>query len=438
MKLTSFLKNSVWAFADKGIQALFGVFLAIYILRELPNEEAALFINLQVIFLTFSNIVHGMALGPMVKFYSEDTSKHNFVLASFALNVIGFFIGTILLVVLTPFLSSILQLPKLIDLMYLAIIISFFSLIKNFVSEIFRAKNVIWIYSIINIIQQLSSLVALLWISFEFGLKSAEQVAFVILGGVLTGLTVTFFILLKRGSFKAIREMTLQFGEELKKIWDFGKYVSLSVTLQYIYDKVDILMITSLLGPDKVVLYYAVINFKKVYDLMKQIIHILFFATMSKLWYEKKVEELRAFFEKIIFSTTSVMVAGSIVLFFSADFLFEILYKNKFPEGADMLRIFTFYSLVLSWTATGEALLLALNKPKKLLSVRVFSSILNVVLNYILISSLGVLGAILSTLIAITTVAIIYAYQGKQEINFTLTGVLGRYKDSMNLLKKYT
>ncbi len=329
MKLTSFLKNSVWAFTDKGFQALFGVFLAIYILRELPSEEAALFINIQVIFLTFSNIVHGMALGPMVKFYSEDTTKHNFVLASFVLNLIGFVVGAILLVLLTPFLSSILQLPKLIDLMYLAIIISFFSLIKNFVSEIYRAKNVIWIYSIINIIQQLSSLVALLWISFQFGLESAEQVAFVILGGVLTGLTVTFFILLFRGSFKAIKEMSLSFSEELKKIWNFGKYTSLSITLQHVYDKVDILMITSLLGVQEVVLYYAVINFKKVYDLMKQIIHILFFSTMSKLWYENKVEELRDFFEKIIFSTTSVLIIGSVFLFFSADYLFEILYKNK-------------------------------------------------------------------------------------------------------------
>lgn len=435
MKLTSFFKNSVWAFTDKGFQALFGVFLAIYILRELPSDEAALFINLQVIFLTFSNIVHGMALGPMVKFYSEDTTKHNFVAASFALNLIGFVAGSILLVIFTPFLSSILQLPKLSDLMYLAIIISFFSLLKNFVSEIYRAKNVIWIYSLTNIIQQLSSLVALLWISFRFGLESAEQVAFVILGGVFTCLTVTFFILLFRGSFKAINEMSLNFSEEIKKIWNFGKYTSLSITLQHIYDKVDILMITSLLGIQEVVLYYAVINFKKVYDLMKQIIHILFFPTMCKLWFENKIEELRAFSEKIIFSTTLVLIIGSIFLFFSADFLFEILYKNKFPEGANMLRIFTFYALILSSNTTGEALLLALNKPKKLLAVRVFSSILNVVMNYILILEFGVLGAILSTLLSISIVSIIYAYESKKEIGFTFYGVLGRYNDLINLLK---
>lgn len=435
MKLLDYSKNTLWAFTEKGIQAVYGIVFAVYVLRALPSEESALYIILQGIFLSFSNILQGLALNPMVKYFSEDNSRNKILFASFFINFTAFGIGSALLFASKTYLSSVLKLPTFDETLYLALLVTFCFSLKNFICEVYRAKNLIWIYSLINIIFLVFCIVLLTILGLSDKISNAVQVVWINIFGLLASLVFAFCIFLKRKSLAILKSFAFTFWDEVKTLLNFGKFTASALTFHQIYERIDIFMIAALLGDKEVAVYYAVINFKKVYELIKQVVSIVFFPTFSKLWYERKLVELKKIFEKVVFTSFVVNLLVSLVLLVFANEIFTLIYGGKFPEGIVLLKFFVIYGIVLPWSLASELVLIAIEKPKFVLIVRIVSGILNIVLNYFLIINFGIAGSIFATLLSTFYLGFAYTKKSKEIIDFTLVGIFSRYKDYLNLAK---
>ncbi len=128
-------------------------------------------------------------------------------------------------------------------------------------------------------------------------------------------------------------------------------------------------------------------------------IAFVFLPVASELYARKQHTELKRTYQILTKWSFSAILPVFFVLFFFPEMVIRFLFGEEYVISASPLRVLGFAFVINIFMGIGGILLMVLGRSRTILNITVFTAILNVVLNYVLIKRLGygVMGAAWAT-----------------------------------------
>lgn len=197
-----------------------------------------------------------------------------------------------------------------------------------------------------------------------------------------------------------------------------GISYSIPLTLIFLNYKLDIVLLKFFnINDSKIGVYSLAVNYTEILFQIPAILSLVIFShglVAEKSTYSKKI--------KIIHNRLILILIPSVFLFERlCNYFIPILYGNEFIESARLLSILVLSSFfIISFNILNTHLASSYGKPMFGFYPLLLSLIINVLLNCILIPSIGIKGAAISTTISYSVLGIIYFFQHKKFINENL------------------
>lgn len=177
----------------------------------------------------------------------------------------------------------------------------------------------------------------------------------------------------------------------------FSIPLGLAVIFNFLYDKIDILLISKLTDFDQTAYYNAAYGIMKASTISFSFLFASGLTRISILSRNRKAVKL--FFSKYSFIILIICIPITLILYFTADFIIKIFYTEKFEDSANVLKILSFALTGLALNNLTGIILNGLGFFRKNMNVTLLGLIINVILNIILIPQYGIAAAAAVTLI---------------------------------------
>ena len=187
---------------------------------------------------------------------------------------------------------------------------------------------------------------------------------------------------------------------DFKKSYSLLKFASplgLAILFNFLYDKIDILIISKLTDYDQVAFYNIGYGIFKTSTLAYSFIFISGFTRISYIGRSKKAVSL--FFKKYFFILFKICLVISIILFLFPDFLVKFIYTDKLAEAAPVLSILSFAVFGLAFNNLTGIMMNGLGMYKSNMYITFTGLILNILLNILLIPEYGIKAAAAVTVV---------------------------------------
>lgn len=231
-------------------------------------------------------------------------------------------------------------------------------------------------------------------IAYLFGKEiTIEIVAIVLLLSYLVNLLLLFFYLKKHFFINKTDKIDFNF---LLKILKVSAPLGIIVLMNLLYDRIDVLLISKLLGFADTGKYNVAYGLLKASTLSFSFILIEGFSKASYL--SSKLSSIRLFLRKytlIIFVISSV---AALILFFLPDFLVQFFYTSKYSSSVELLKLLSFAVIPLALNNLTGITLNALGKFNFVLIATIIGLAVNITINIILIPQIGLVAACYATL----------------------------------------
>ena len=356
MEFGKHLGKGIWGMADKALPVIYGLAYVVLVIRVLPEEEFGNFVLIQELFLIISGLATAFALNPLLKFASEENVDHaNVISASLLLNIAFVLCSSLLVVVFRAPFSSLLKSPELSPLMlYLPALLGA-SFIRNFALILlqtrFMVKHVFWTDAV-----HFLGVPMLIWIYSRMHIFNSAMDMITINIITLSASSVIGFWLCR-----SMVRVTLKPGrEEIRRMWDYGKYSLGGVVSYLVYSKADTFILSAFWGPVQVAVYNSVKVFIRVYDMVSQVVQMFVLPGASKLASKGDFRSLKAMVEKAIAFSTIAMLPVFLLFLMVAPFLVDILYSGRYHEAIPMLQIFSLLTFLVPLIAVASNTLMGL------------------------------------------------------------------------------
>jgi len=260
------------------------------------------------------------------------------------------------------------------------------------VIKYFEGKEEMHLSSILIIAERLTIATALILLSLSIGLFEGYGLSYFISNGLILIIT-SYFTIKKIGFFKNINFGIIK--ELLILSYPFFIYNFFSI----LYFRSDIFVISKYFQEALVGTYRAS------YQLVDSLYFISLSMTISLLpFFSRKYKEdskyLMNFFSFINKELGYLGLFLAIVLFLNSEQILNILYKEKYLNGATTLGILSITIPLYFCINVMGTLLISIGKEKIQISSMVISTFLKMVLLFILVQSYGIMGAAISCVIA--------------------------------------
>ncbi|MBZ6496462.1 flippase [Natrinema longum] len=220
------------------------------------------------------------------------------------------------------------------------------------------------------------------------------------------GLLSAVYFLSRLGAFQSYPEL------ELKKILAFSAPLVVVAVAQYIVSWTDIFMLAIFVSPTEVGWYQAAYQTSVLLVLVLSAVNSIFPAVASDLYSSDQLKTLDQ-----IYSTATKWVSYLTVLGFVFISIFSrevLLLFGTSTESARISLIILAFGQTITASTGPVGFLLTMSGHERLESINtVFLAISNIVLNFILIQSFGIIGASIATatsLLALNLIRIVEAY----------------------------
>lgn len=153
-------------------------------------------------------------------------------------------------------------------------------------------------------------------------------------------------------------------------------------------------------------------------------------SRIANVYFEGKKEKVNEYMKKsfnfVVFLTIPMM---GIMILVAKEFV-PIFYGNGYEQVIDLIKIISPILILIGLSnVIGIQYLIPTKQQKKLTISVVLGSIINIVLNYILILNYKAIGASIATIVAEFTVTVIQLYLVRKELN-----IKGMLKNSINYI----
>lgn len=271
----------------------------------------------------------------------------------------------------------------------------------------------------------LIKLICLILIFVAVKNKSDIYVYIVILqGSSLLGNVSLFLYLKKHIDFKAIKTIKLS---HFREHWINSVVYFLPSLASTVFATIDKSMINWILRSDYENGYYE--QASKIYHIAAGIVNsmsVVMLPRMTYLWRdeENNLNQIKSLILKTLRSASLLAVPIGFGLFAISELFVPVFYGAGYEKCIQLIRIFSPMVLFSGFrNIVGHQCLMARGKQKEYNIVTCFGAILNVILNYLMISFFGVEGAAIATLITEIFIVVMFMWYGRSVLS-----VMGVFK----------
>lgn len=179
--------------------------------------------------------------------------------------------------------------------------------------------------------------------------------------------------------------------KQIKSILKVSFPLGLAVIFNFLYDKIDILLISKLTDFNQVAFYHVGYGIYKVSSLSFLFLFVAGFTRVSYLSTNKKAVGL--FFKKYLKTVLVICFLLSIVLILFADIFIRLIYSDKFQNSIIVLQILSFAIIGLGLNSLTGTILIGIGFFKTNMFITLSALVINMLLNLIFIPQYGIIAA---------------------------------------------
>jgi len=385
-----YLKNTSWLFGEKVLRLSVGLFVGVWVARYLGPERFGLFSYAQSLVAVFATVAT-LGLDSIVirELVRDEKKKDKLLGTAFLLKLIGAILVLLLLAIVMYAQSSDFETIIIVYLIALTTVFQSFNVIDLYFQSKVLSKFVVF-SNLLNLL--LSSIIKMVLIYNEAPLITF---AFVVLFDSFTLMSgfIFFYFQNKMSVF------TWHFDKNLaKSLLKDSWPLILSGLVISVYMKIDQIMIKNMLGDAAVGQYVAAVRLSEAwYFIPAVIISSLFPAIINihskskKLYYSR----LQNLYDLMVW----MAVAIALPITFMSDYLIDFLYGDAYKQAGGVLVIHIWAGVFVFIGFVFSKHLAVKNLTKKAFYRTLLGAVINILLNYILISRYGINGAAIATLL---------------------------------------
>ncbi|HRI85067.1 MAG TPA: oligosaccharide flippase family protein [Ignavibacteria bacterium] len=182
-----------------------------------------------------------------------------------------------------------------------------------------------------------------------------------------------------------------------KSILKISLPLGLAVLFNFLYDKIDIILISKIIDFENTAYYSIGYGIFKSSALIYSFLFITGLNRISYLSRNKRAVEL--FYKKYLSLLMPVCIILTAVLFFFAGVIIELFYTDKFNDSVLVLKILSFAVTGLALNNLTGVILNGLGMYRQNMNVTFLGLILNIILNIIFLPVYGIAGAAVITVL---------------------------------------
>lgn len=380
------IKNSIFQFSTSVVAKIGSLIFTVILARLLMPDLFGLYslaLSTILLFATFSDLGIGQSV---VKFMSKSISKKKKIASnyfSYLFKIKGLFLvaSSVLLIISAYFISHYyydkpIFLALIAGSLYL-ILLGFTSLFDY----LFQAANLFKKSFFKEIIFQISRLIliptaVILFSSFA----SPSLTTFAIIFSLSICYLITFLIMLyfSKKSLSFVIDFKRDLNKEKKKkVNYFLKGASFVVFSGMFLGYIDVVMLGKFVSSETIGFYQAALS------IVGALIYLIPFSiSFFPLFNILRKEELDRYFKKSIKITLLLSLAMFFIVFFFSEFFVKIIFGLEYAGSAGILRVISFLILFLPLSNVYVSFFLSVNKSNFVAKALIYTTLLNVVLNY--------------------------------------------------------
>ena len=388
MKISSIQRQSMIALGSTIGLTIIGFFSTIYFAHALgPSALGAYFLFLAYLGI-FNLVGDGGFGGAAVKRISEGKEPNEYLSAFAFIRIILLAISVTILLFAEPYLKDVTSSGVFFWLL-LALIVSVFSSISG--TGVYGTGKVG--------VSQISGFVDVI-------IRTLFQIMVVFLGYGIAGLTGGFVAGLIAGGMMNFRYLDLRivrFGiSHLKNLSGFSFWIFLTASGSLVFSYADTLLIGYFMSTADVGIYRTAFQLTSIASFTTLAFHTVLYPKISSWAAQGQLAEIENSLARAITYSLLLAIPTCIGGWILGEKLLYYLYGTSFTAGIPALYFLLLVQIVNVFMYLGTMSLGALNRPKDAFNITLIAAILNILLDIALIPVMGITGAAVATLIAMS------------------------------------
>jgi len=383
------------------LQNLAGVFFSIgsfYILLRIlgPNEY-----GVWVLFMVTTTIIEtvrgGLIQNALIRFIAaeEKSEHHKITAASFTISGILSLICILLILGFGGMLATIWKAPELTLIFNTYCITFIISGILTQFNCILQANLQFRSIFLSSFILQLGffTYVAICY-TFNFSI-SLLNLVYVQIGTNIISALIAFLLVRPylSISFKI-------YPDWIKKLYNYGKYAFGTSVSAILSVTVDQMMLGAILSPVQAGAFNVAVRITNLLDIPTNAVAVIVFPQSAKRMATEGKAGIKYLYEKSVGTLIALLIPGVLFLYLFSDFVVTLVAGTNYKDTIPLLHITLLYCLFTPYGRQFGNILDSIGKTRLTFFVVLMVTSINIGLNYIFISRLGVLGAAYATLTA--------------------------------------
>jgi len=234
-----------------------------------------------------------------------------------------------------------------------------------------------------------------------------------------------------------------KFALYLKKSWlgellNYGKYVvgtNLGITL---IRTVDQFILGIIVSPAAVASYSTAMRVAHLVEVPIQSIAAIVFPQSARQMEEGGIPAVRRLYERSVGVILAMVIPGVLFVMLFPTWVLEFIASARYLDSVPVLQVVMLYALLLPFSRQFGTIMDAIGKPRLQFLLLMGGAVLNMGLNYVLISAFGLMGAAYATLSTYALIVIGSIIILRKEIQVspmrTIGFGLGLYRNGFRLL----
>jgi O-antigen/teichoic acid export membrane protein len=185
---------------------------------------------------------------------------------------------------------------------------------------------------------------------------------------------------------------------EMKRLFAYGKYAFGTSISSILSSTVDQMMLGALLSTAASAAFNVAVRIMNLVDIPTNAIAMIVFPQSARRMATDGTEAIKYLYEKSVGVLLAILVPCLFILFLFPSQIVHIIAGNSYSDTIPIVKVTIFYCLLVPFGRQFGTILDSIGRPKLTFLLVLFTAILNLSLNYILIRKLGAIGAAYATL----------------------------------------
>ncbi|WP_276349125.1 flippase [Daejeonella sp. JGW-45] len=210
----------------------------------------------------------------------------------------------------------------------------------------------------------------------------------------------------------------------IRKLFNYGKYAFGTSLSSILSSTIDQMMLGAILSPVASGAFNIAVRITNLIDIPTNAIAVIVFPQSAKRIETDGKPAVKYLYEKSVGVLMAILIPAVVVLFIFADLVVELIAGERYQDAVPLLKVVLLYCLLMPYARQFGNILDSIGKPKLNFYIVLTTAIINIAMNYMFISSLGVMGAAYATLCSSVIGFVISQYILKRELNVQTANTL--------------